>query len=30
VKQTINKFALLTTAIGGIAGSGWLFGTVAI
>ncbi len=26
LKRTINKFALLTTAIGGIIGSGWLFG----
>src|SRR3972149_4274475 len=26
MKRTINKFALLTTALGGIIGSGWLFG----
>ncbi|NGX34603.1 MAG: Aspartate-proton symporter [Candidatus Anoxychlamydiales bacterium] len=26
LKRTINKFALLTAAIGGIIGSGWLFG----
>jgi amino acid transporter len=26
MKRTINKFTLLTTSLGGIIGSGWLFG----